>query len=76
MSFEEQFAKMSLGGMKLVTKNTDLFRKTLAIATDLADDVNLIFSDEGVKIISMDTGHVCLVNVKFSKSFVQTHFLY
>lgn len=73
MSLEEQFENLSLDSMKISTKNTDIFRKTLAIASDLCDDVNLVFSDEGLKIISMDTGHVCLTNIKFSRNFFDTY---
>ena len=54
---------------KLVTSKTDLLKKVFAILDDLNHDLNIVVTERGIKIQSMDTSHVCLTNARFDKEF-------
>jgi proliferating cell nuclear antigen len=68
-----QFEKLAVGGVKVAIANVDIMRKALALLSELSDDVNITFAEKGMKIVAMDTGHVSLTAVKFSKSMFDVY---
>lgn len=70
---EEQFQNMSLSTLKVTTGHTDLFRKSLTLVSELADDVNLTFSERGLHVATMDVGHVSLTKLKISRRFFDSY---
>lgn len=70
-----QFENMKIGGVKVAIANVDIMRKALALLNELSDDVNITFSTQGMKIVAMDTGHVSLSAVKFSKGMFDVYSL-
>jgi proliferating cell nuclear antigen len=71
-SVTEKMNNMSLG-FKVVVENPDVLKKMFMLLDELNDDVNLMFTEHGMKIQSMDTSHVALTTVKISKEFFTTY---
>jgi proliferating cell nuclear antigen len=70
MDITESLARMSIEGcMQVVCDSPDVIRKVFALLDELSNDVNLQFTEKGLKVQSMDTSHVCLSTVKISKDF-------
>ena len=67
-SLTTQFSNMNLG-FKVSCQDTDAVKKIFALLDELNDDVNLMFTEHGLKIQTMDTSHVALSTVKISKGF-------
>ena len=70
-----QFEKLAVGNVKIAIANVDIIRKALALLGELSDDVNITFSDQGMKIVAMDTGHVSLTAVKFARGMFDVYSL-
>ena len=71
-SLSEKMNSMSLG-FKVVVENAEVLKKMFMLLDELNDDVNLMFTEHGMKIQSMDTSHVALTTVKISKEFFTTY---
>lgn len=69
----ESFERMSLSKIVVKISKTDVFCKALSSITDLVDEVNLVFSERGIKITSMDTAHVSLTQMKISRDFFDVY---
>ena len=67
-SLTAQFANMNLG-LRVTCNDTDAVKKIFQLLDELNDDVNLMFTEHGLKIQTMDTSHVALSTVKISKGF-------
>jgi proliferating cell nuclear antigen len=67
-SLTAQFNNMNLG-LKVSCQDTEAVKKIFALLDELNDDVNLMFTEHGLKIQTMDTSHVALSTVKISKGF-------
>ncbi|AGE49555.1 putative DNA polymerase sliding clamp 2 [Acanthocystis turfacea Chlorella virus Can0610SP] len=74
-SLVAQFEKMNICGVKVAIENPDIIRKALALLSELSDDVNITFAEQGVKIVAMDTGHVSLTAVKFARGMFNVYSL-
>jgi proliferating cell nuclear antigen len=71
-SLTEKMETMTLG-FRVIVDSPDVLKKVFMLLDELADDVNLMFTDRGLKIQSMDTSHVALSTVKISKEFFTTY---
>ena len=67
-SLTAQFSNMNLG-IKVSFQDMEAVKKIFALLDDLNDDVNLMFTEHGLRIQTMDTSHVALSTVKISKEF-------
>lgn len=67
-SLTSQFANMNLG-LRVSCNDTDAVKKIFQLLDELNDDVNMMFTEHGLKIQTMDTSHVALSTVKISKGF-------
>jgi proliferating cell nuclear antigen len=61
--------KLSNSPIRVVLETADTFLKVFTALDELCDSANIIFGDDGISISSMDSSHVCLVAVKFSKEY-------
>jgi proliferating cell nuclear antigen len=75
MDITDSLAKMSIDGglMQVVCESPDVIRKMFSLLDELSNDVNVQFTENGLKIQSMDTSHVCLTLVKISKDFFSSY---
>lgn len=63
----KEFEDMSLADFRVVVDSTDTLRKLLLLVNDLIEDVNMMFTEDGVRIQTMDSSHVCLTSVNVDK---------
>ena len=71
-----QMANLKLSSsspIRVVLESADTFLKVFASLDELCDSANIIFGEDGISISSMDSSHVCLVAVKFSKEYFQEY---
>ncbi|AGE56376.1 putative DNA polymerase sliding clamp 2 [Paramecium bursaria Chlorella virus NE-JV-1] len=71
----DKMASMSLG-FKVTVESPDVLKKMFMLLDELNDDVNLVFTDRGLRIQSMDTSHVALISVRISKDFFASYNVY
>jgi len=65
--------KLSSSPIHVVLNSADLFMRVFSSLDELCDSVNIVFDDDGISISSMDSSHVCLVSVKFDKSYFEEY---
>ena len=65
--------KLSNSPIRVVLESADTFLKVFTALDELCDSANIIFGEDGISISSMDSSHVCLVAVKFAKSYFEEY---
>ncbi|ELR17065.1 proliferating cell nuclear antigen, Nterminal domain containing protein [Acanthamoeba castellanii str. Neff] len=50
--------------MKFRLENASVFKKMVGLVKDIVTDVNLVFDDRGMNMMSLDSSHVSLVEIK------------
>jgi proliferating cell nuclear antigen len=65
--------KLSNSPIRVVLESADTFLKVFSALDELCDSANIIFGEDGISISSMDSSHVCLVSVKFDKSYFEEY---
>lgn len=73
---DELTSKMNLltiNGFKIVVRSVDTLKKMFALFNELNEEANLMFTEHGIKIQAMDTGHVALTTVRISKEYFESY---
>ena len=65
--------KLSSSPIHAMLTSADTFLKVFTALDELCDSANIIFGVDGISISSMDSSHVCLVAVKFSKDYFEEY---
>jgi len=61
--------KISSSPIHVVLESAETILKVFTALDELCDSANIIFGEDGISISSMDSSHVCLVAVKFSREY-------
>jgi proliferating cell nuclear antigen len=70
---ETGFQNLTLSPVRVVAHSADIFRKLCGLLHELVHDVNLVFTERGLKIHSMDTCHVCFISLRIDAAYFKEY---